>query len=274
MKTSFDTISCSRPARHRMPLYSPPPGRQVRGGILGALCSLLLLASHAVGRDAHSSFDLANQAYAAGQWNEAERGYKQVLAQRGYSAPTLFNLANAQFRQGKLGQAILSYERARWLAPSDPDIAANLELARGKAGLAAERLSGLERLAQAMSWTAWSCLGTAMLLGGMAALLFRELLPSVRAGLTGSVLLFALGLLCSISALSVRWPELHRAIVTAPQTPARVSPVTVVQPLFALRAGEPVILKTTHGQFALIANGQGQEGWVPRDAITQIVSKL
>lgn len=272
MKTCFDTTSCSYPARHRMSLFSPPYGERVRGGILGALCGLLLLASGARGLEANASFDLANQAYAAGKWNEAERGYEQVLTQRGSSAPTLFNLANAQFRQGKLGQAILSYERARWLAPNDPDITANLELARSKAGVAAQRQPGLERLAQTMSWTAWSCLATAMVLGIMAALLFRELLPRARAGLSGSALLCALVLLFSISALAVRWPELHCAIVTAPQTPARVSPVTVVQPLFALRAGESVILKRIHGQFALIANGQGQEGWVPRDAVAQIVS--
>ena len=274
MMTSFDTTSCPHHTRHPMPLLSPPSGWRVRGGILGALCGLLLLASGARGLEANASFDLTNQGYAAGKWNEAERGYEQVLTQHGYSAPTLFNLANAQYRQGKLGQAILTYERARWLAPNDPDIAANLELARRKAGVTAERQTGVEHLAQALTWTAWSCLATAMLLGVMAALLFRELLPRVSAGLTGSALLCAVVLLFSISALAVRWPELHRAIVTAPQTPARVSPVTVVQPLFALRAGEPVILKKTHGQFALIANGQGQQGWVPRDAVARIVSRL
>jgi tetratricopeptide (TPR) repeat protein len=42
------------------------------------------------------------------------------------SAPALFNRGNALVREGKLGPAILAYERAQQLAPRDPAIAANL----------------------------------------------------------------------------------------------------------------------------------------------------
>ena len=45
--------------------------------------------------------------------------------------PTLeYNLGNAEFRLGHLGAAILHYERARRLEPTDPDIRANLEYAQ------------------------------------------------------------------------------------------------------------------------------------------------
>ena len=40
-----------------------------------------------------------------------------------------FNLANAEFRLGHLGRAILHYERALRLDPTDSEIRANLEYA-------------------------------------------------------------------------------------------------------------------------------------------------
>src|SRR5262249_48343930 len=41
-----------------------------------------------------------------------------------------YNLGNALFKGGKIGLAILNYRRAEFLAPRDPDIAANLAFAR------------------------------------------------------------------------------------------------------------------------------------------------
>ncbi len=48
------------------------------------------------------------------------------------SAPALFNEANAAQRAGRVGPAILGYERARFLAPRDGAITQNLRVARKK----------------------------------------------------------------------------------------------------------------------------------------------
>ncbi len=53
----------------------------------------------------------------AGQWNPA----------------LFYNLGNAYFRTGDLGRAILNYERALALDPSQPEARANLQLARDQA---------------------------------------------------------------------------------------------------------------------------------------------
>ena len=55
----------------------------------------------------------------------------------GYSASQLYNLANAYARDGKPGLAVLGYERARLLAPTDPDVQANLRYVLEAAGLPA-----------------------------------------------------------------------------------------------------------------------------------------
>jgi hypothetical protein len=66
----------------------------------------------------------------------------------GYSAASLYNLANAYARAGKPGFAVLNYERARLLDPTDADIDANLRQVRTAAGIPPESRGRLDRLAR------------------------------------------------------------------------------------------------------------------------------
>ena len=88
-------------------------------------------------------------------------------APAGYSAPALYNLANAYARAGKPGLAVLNYERAKLLEPNDPDIDANLRHVREAAGLPPESPPGpyvlelvlyrsTERAESGEGWIAWS----------------------------------------------------------------------------------------------------------------------
>ncbi len=99
------------------------------------LPGLAILFGHSSARGAQAAFDRADRALASGHYSQATQDYQQIIARNGYSAPLLFNLGNAFYREGKWGWAILSYERALWLSPRDPDVAANLQLARQQAGL-------------------------------------------------------------------------------------------------------------------------------------------
>lgn len=263
-----DPPTCSR---RRMLFVSPLPGRWVR--VCGmALSCLALWLAQPLARGQQADFDAANLASVQGKSPEAVRGYENVLARHGYSAPVLFNLANAQMAEGKLGPAILNYERARWLAPGDPDIAANLALARHKAGLEPESLSHFAAVAHWLTWTEWSILATALLWLLAAALPLRRILPRAAPAMSAGAVLAGLVLLSALGALVLRWQDLDRAIVTAPEAPARVSPISVIQPLFTLRAGEPVTIKRTYGAFTLIATRKGREGWVNREAVTSVVN--
>ena len=77
-------------------------------------------------------FRAANQLYDAGKFAEAAAAYEKIEPK---TAHVYYNLGNAWFRQGKLGEAILNYERARRLAPRDPDILANLKFAEQRLGV-------------------------------------------------------------------------------------------------------------------------------------------
>src|SRR5216684_895 len=94
--------------------------------VIGVCCVTTLVASPA------DEFKAANQLYDAGNFSEAVAAYEKLEPK---TAPVYFNLGNAYFRQDKLGQAILNYERARRLAPRDPDILANLKFAERRLGV-------------------------------------------------------------------------------------------------------------------------------------------
>ena len=70
-------------------------------------------------------WNVANQAYTEGDFEKAIADYEQILSQNLHSAALYYNLANAYFKQGKLGEALLNYNRASRIAPSDEDIRHN-----------------------------------------------------------------------------------------------------------------------------------------------------
>ena len=76
-------------------------------------CAALRLTYLACAAEQPSAFDAANQAFAESKLDDAAHGYESIIAKQGYSTPVLFNLANAQLRDGNTGAAILNYERAR-----------------------------------------------------------------------------------------------------------------------------------------------------------------
>ena len=258
-----------RDSRPRMVFVSPLPGRWVRWCGLTLSCLALWVARPACGYEA--AFDAANQAAAQGKWEEAVRGYENVIASQGYSAPVLFNLANAQAAQKNLGPAVLNYERARWLAPSDTDIAANLALARHQAGVDPVTPSHLATLTSTFTLPQWGILATAMLWLVPASLAFRRMSPRAAPALQAGAVLGCLVLTLSLSALVLRRSDLDRAIVTASEAKAQVSPVNGIPPIFTLRAGEAVTIKRGHGAFWLVVDRQGREGWVNNDAVTPVV---
>ena len=250
---------------------NPLPGRWIRRTECGVGGALLLAASLAQAALNSAPWETANLAFASGQYAEAARGYESILAQQGYSAPVLFNLANAQQCAGQLGQAILNYERAALLTPNDPDLAANVKSARQKAGLEPEHRSPIKKAVRTLTMNSWLGLAAAAMFLITVAESLKHLRPQARGGLNFGSVLAAFALQVAISALGLRGPEVCRAVVMAPEVVAGVSPVTVAQPVFKLRAGEVVTLQQRHETFALIRDQAGHEGWVKMDEIARVI---
>ncbi len=240
----------------RLVVASPLAGRWIR-------CASLALTCLAVA----TGVKAAEPARAG----DAVRANEAVIAKRGYSAAALYNLGNAYLQDGQPGQAILSYERARWLAPNDPDIAANLGLARKKAGLEVRSAGRAQVLADSLTFNTWSLLAAGSLLLLASVPLLRRLVAKGRGVMGAPAIVAACGVLISTGALWIRWGELDQAIVVAANATARISPVAQGESAFSLRAGESVQVKRTYKDFVLIENSASQRGWIKQGEAKPVV---
>jgi tetratricopeptide (TPR) repeat protein len=75
-------------------------------------------------------FARGNAAYEAGDYARAIDEYTRVVDAGVSHTDLAYNLGNAYFKQGDLGQAILWYERAHRFAPREADVRENLDLTR------------------------------------------------------------------------------------------------------------------------------------------------
>ena len=235
----------------------------------------LLLAAPVFADD----FKAANALYDAGKFAEAAAAYEKIEPK---TAHVYYNLGNAQFRQHKLGLAILNYERARRLSPRDPDILANLKFAEQRAGAedvnmpprAVQRLMHSVVESQTLrEWSAYELAGvwlTALLVG--ACIYF----PRMRAGFLIVAVACFLAFGVSTSALCYRWlgdrtaPE---GIVITTDAEARFAPLPESTVHFKLAEGTKVAIREDRSQWLFVERADGQQGWVQTDAIERIVPR-
>lgn len=77
------------------------------------------------------AFARAEALYEDERYAEAAEVYEAIV-EAGIEDPAVYyNLGNAHFKAESIGRAVLSWERARRLAPGDPDVRANLDFVNG-----------------------------------------------------------------------------------------------------------------------------------------------
>lgn len=147
-------------------------------------------------------YEQADSAYLKKNYDEAALLYEQALQQEGVSAGILYNLGNAYYKLGNDGMAMVCYERAKRLEPSNRLIDQNLHalasrvndankgLLQGKAGNvepdresfvgALYRMIAVDRSSN--GWAVFAVMAFILFLGGLAMYIFT---PNVLARKTG-----------------------------------------------------------------------------------------
>lgn len=225
------------------------------------------------------SFEQANQQFAAGDFTAAAASYEKSLADDGPDAATYFNLANSYQSLKRYGPAILAYERARLITPRDPDLLANLTLAR-KAATAFEDPGANPRLEAAFGYLSrneWSWLvvggalglGVLSVLGGIVNLQARGLRnPAIACGILAGMAIAA-----GSTALHLRRDEGNRGIILSTETAVRLSPFEKAESVGTAAAGRVVRLGEKNGDFIYIeAPGTNLRGWLARADVAAISS--
>jgi tetratricopeptide (TPR) repeat protein len=108
-----------------------PRRRRCWGAAPSAVLLLGLIQAGAAHADrADEAWRRGNDAYLHGDYAGAVAAYEELDRQGLVSADLCFNLGDAYYRQGNLGRAIWSFERAAALDPDDDDARYNLTQAR------------------------------------------------------------------------------------------------------------------------------------------------
>lgn len=249
-------------------------------GLALVLAVLGVMAGPAVAQD--EIVARGNAAYQEGDFAAAVEAYEAVLESGYRSAGLEYNLANAYFKSGELGRAILHWERAARLAPGDQDIQANLDLARSLTVDAVEPLprfwlssvvdwwigllpAGWLRAIVALGWIALSS-------GVVLRILARSAwAPSVGRGLvvTGTllVLLFAPAML--MRETGVGMPD--EGIILADAVQVRSAPSADDDlTLFEIHEGTKVRIDQRTGEWLEVVLEDGKVGWVPA-AVLEVI---
>lgn len=259
------------------------PDRMRWAGAPLLLVLTLALASIALAPSAISAqlthFDEGNRLYQEGDFAGAIAGYGAVLDGGFESAELYYNLGNAHFRLGEIGEAVLNYERAARLDPASDDIRANLALINQ--GLQ-DRIEPMPRfwLVSAFDW--WLGLippgampglvaGCYLLLGAALVMLVlrrpagwrRNLLRTAYAAALATAIL---GATLLVGETGLGRPE--EAVVMAAEArvlsaPSEEGGLTV----FTLHEGTKVRIDRRAGGWAEIVLADGKVGWLPLSAL-------
>jgi hypothetical protein len=197
----------------------------------------------------------------------------QQPSDTGYSAAGLYNLANSYARAGKPGLAVLNYERAALLAPNDKDIQSNLNVVRASVHLPPQAGSRVDQVVRLVDPDSVAWIGVLGIIVAGASLLAAKVSPRLPALRFAGVALGITALGFSTCNALVQWPKLHEAVVIVQETPLRVSPVPMGDPLQQLNEAEIVTITAEHEDFVLVRTATGRSGWVARADVADVVPR-
>ena len=251
-------------------------GFRIQNGILRLLGLILLTATTALAAPEgearfERTFADAAKAYDENRLPDAIQGWRALVDEGQVQPETLFNLGNAYYRHGDLGEAILAYRRAQRLAPRDPDVRANLGFAAQSAGIELPARKPLAGLLLDFSRAEWRGFGAAcfwLLAGALAVWIawprFRFVARPAAAVLAALLLLALVGL--ALHRDLDRTPE---GVVMAAGQKVLSSPLETATPLLAVPAGAIVRMRENRGTWIEVELGETR-GWLPAAALAPV----
>ncbi len=253
-----------------MPDTNARRGRTMTQGTV----SLLLLAGVLSARadTVSGPFEQANKLYEEGHYAQAADAYQNIL-EHGFVSPAIyFNAGNAWFKAGQIGRAIYSYRRAEELAPRDPDVRANLEIARTQAGTNVASLPGNRwtRWVGRLTLNEWTVAASVSVAFFFFVLMARQTSPRFNrpaGGLTVGLAVLSLWLLaCLGMSIDQRLGE-ETSIVIVPEAVARRGPMDESQSAFTVHDGAELTVLSRDGDWLQVSGATRQTGWLPEKEV-------
>jgi len=221
-------------------------------------------------------FVSAGVAYKDGRYDAAIDGYNTILEGGRVNGSVYYNLGNSYFKKENVGQAVLSYERARKFIPRDSDLNYNDQYVHSKIDryFADNSQNFIERTFKrhVQFYTndemvvILFCIG--LLIGAICLIsLYFQLPPAVTNGiialLTISFLVYSAGLVAKVKI------EKNLAVVMS-ATDTFFEPRTDSTAHFKISEGMKVRILKSQGFWVKIERLDGKIGWVDQKVLEEI----
>lgn len=216
------------------------------------------------------------KAYETEHFKEAENFYREKLNPKHPNPAILYNLGNCLFQQGKFPEALICYEQAKRLDPSDTDIIENLNYIRRKlmlpeVGKADNPLDSLENFRDNFRPDTWLLFAALTWSLCWIFVVLRRYLSNRKwiTGLTICLLLFMLSIFAYVSQVNTTYSP-KNAIVIKSNIPVYSLPTTTSRKSeFKLQPGSEVTIEEERHNWKRIRDEQS-EGWVKSDAVEKL----
>jgi tetratricopeptide (TPR) repeat protein len=244
--------------------------------ILLILCFLVFVSTFA--QNPEEVFNSANRMYQQKEFDKAIELY-QELVDNGYEGVSLyFNLGNAYYRAGKLGYAILDYEKSLKLSPGDEDIIHNLTLANSRT---VDKLTEFpsfflfkwwEDLLGVLTLTGWVYVVylffilTLLFIAGY--LLLKN--PVYQKYSFFSAIITGIIFISSVVVVSVRLNRdvnTKNGILVENTVNVKTSPEFSSNDAFVIHEGIKLKLEEAVGEWIKIRLNDGKTGWIPEENV-------
>ncbi len=238
-----------------------------------AIIAIFSIAFSAFASVDDSLMQQGNTAYQNGDYELAIDCYHEIISHGNEGAILYYNLGNAYFKAKQTPEALLWYERALRLDPSNEDIKHNIAYANMQITDKIEVLPELfivrwwNALSKSMTVTGWAM--SAVVFGAFLALSIALILVSRRRWFSVTTVVLALfSLIIAIFSLifaskeSKRYIRQPEAIVMQSVVNAKGTPNETGTSLFVIHEGLKVAVTDRVGTWVEIRLPNGEKGWV------------
>jgi len=228
-----------------------------------------------------SMMEQANQSYSSADYATAVSAYESVIGSGYESAGIYFNLGNAYFKLGNIPAAILYYEKAGKMDPTDEDIRFNLDLANSRI---IDKMEPLPEFFLRTWWKSardlfssdqWAKIGIA----GFILLLVSAALFVISTMVFTRKIMFWAGVFCfAIMSASLvfsydgyrEYSRQSSAIIFTPTITVKSSPNETSVDLFVIHEGTKVYITDMVEGWSEVRLANGNVGWVHTDDFRRI----
>lgn len=226
-------------------------------------------------------WEAGNSAYTAGDYNKAIEEYNAILDNGEYSLELYYNLANAYFKADSVGKAILYYNKALRIDPSQEDVRHNLAFAEARTKDKMPEVpefflnSWMRAVRNAMSCTAWSILSLVaigLLLLCVVIFFLASSVGARKGGFYGALCALLVAIAATSFAISSRNDMLSHdeAIIMASAISIKSSPDNSATDLFVLHEGTKVRIVSEVADWCEVALVDGKKGWTEKKNVEEI----